>query len=103
MSQIALFIRHHAKPGRRDDLRRLWETRVRAYVSAEPGQLVYAYCEDATDPDVILVFQLHTDATVAASFTRQPWYAAYHSGTEDLLVAPSQFWQADPIWTKPQT
>ena len=100
MTQIALFIRHKARPGQRAALLELWQRHVQDYVSASPGHLVYAYCEATDDPDVIEVFQLHADATCAQTFADRPWYAAYHQGTEALLAEPSQFRQAQPVWVK---
>ena len=33
MSRIATYVRHKAKPGRRDDVRRIWEKYARDYVA----------------------------------------------------------------------
>lgn len=101
MTRTALMIRHKAKPGARDTLRAIWERHVPAYVAGSPGHLIYAYCEDQDDPDVIWAFQIHSDAGSADQFTSQPWYAAYHAETEALLAEPSWFHKAMPVWSKP--
>ena len=39
MSKSATFVRHKAKPGKRDDLWRVWEKYVRDYVAGSNGAL----------------------------------------------------------------
>ena len=61
MSTSATFVRHKAKPGRRDDLWRVWEKYVRDYVAGNDGALSCYYCYDDNDPDTVIVFQLAAD------------------------------------------
>lgn len=100
MSETAFFIRHTAKPGRRDDLRRIWEKYVQDYVLASEQQPIYYYCYDNGDPDTIMVFQLHAHRSSGDEFTRQPWYADYERETAALLAKPSDFRSATPQWIK---
>lgn len=100
MSKGSLFIRHKAQPGRRDEVRRIWETYARDYVAGSSGQLAYYYCYDDNDPDAIVVFQLHADQSSAEDFTRQPWYPVYERETAALLAGPSEFRTATPQWVK---
>ena len=100
MSTSALFIRHTALPGKRDEVRRVWEKYAQAHVAGSAGQLAYFYCYDDTDPDAIVVFQLHADGDSAKEFVKQPWYADYQRETEALLAGPSEFRMATPQWTK---
>ncbi len=100
MGNRALFIRHTAKPGRRDDLRRVWEKYVRDYVAGSDRQPAYFYCYDDSDPDAIVVFQLHADADSGDEFMRQPWYGDYQRETAELLAKPSEFRTATPQWVK---
>ena len=58
MNPIALFIRHKAKPGRRDAMREIWEHYVKPRAAANPGHLEYFFCYDIKDPDTLVVFQL---------------------------------------------
>lgn len=100
MSNKALFIKHIAKPGRRDDLRLVWEKYVRNYVATSDGQPAYFYCYDDNDPDVILVFQTHANAASAGEFTRQPWYADYERESAALTGGASEYRTATPQWVK---
>ncbi|OAP50195.1 putative quinol monooxygenase [Sinorhizobium saheli] len=100
MSKSALYIRHKAKPGRRDDVKRVWEKYARDYVSGSAGLLTYYYCCDDNDPDAVVVFQLAADLTSGQDFVRQPWFADYERETAALLAAPSEFLAATPQWVK---
>jgi quinol monooxygenase YgiN len=100
MSKTALFIRHKAKPGLRDEVRRVWEKYARDYVAGSNGQLTYCYCDDDGDPDAVVVFQLAADPASGHDFVKQPWFADYERETAALLAAPSEFRMATPRWVK---
>ena len=100
MSKSALFIRHQAKPGRRDEVRRIRETYARDYVAGSNGQLSYYYCYDDNDPDAIVVFQVAADQNSGQDFVKQPWFADYERETAALLAGPSEFRAATPQWIK---
>jgi quinol monooxygenase YgiN len=100
MSKGALFIRHQAQPGKRDEIKRVWEKYAQNYVADSRGQLAYFYCYDDNDPDAIVVFQLHADVDSTKEFVNQRWYADYERETEALLAGPSEFRMATPQWTK---
>lgn len=100
MSKSALFIRHKTKPGKRDDVRRIWEKYARDYVAGSTGQLAYYYCYDDRDPDTVVVFQLAADPASGRDFVTQPWFADYERETAALLAAPSEFRAATPEWVK---
>jgi quinol monooxygenase YgiN len=100
MNKSALFIRHKAKPGRRDEVRRVWEKYARDYVAGSNGQLTYYYCYDDNDPDTVVVFQLAADQASGQEFVKQPWFADYERETGALLAGPSEFRAATPQWVK---
>ena len=77
MSKTALFIRHRAKPGQREQVRRIWDRYVRPRVETNPGHLAYNFCYDDADPDMICVFQLYTDKQAMEAFLKEPWYPEY--------------------------
>lgn len=100
MTNSALFIRHTAKPGKRDDVKRVWDKYVQTYVANSDRQPAYFYCYDNNDPDTIVVFQLHSDADSGNEFVKQPWYGDYERETADLLAGPSEFRTATLQWMK---
>jgi len=89
MNERALFIRHTAKPGKRDEVRRIWERCD--YVAGSDRQPAYFYCNDDNDPNTIVVFQLHAGEDSGTAFKQQPWYKDYERETEGLLAGPFEF------------
>lgn len=100
MSTSAVFIKHKAIPGKRDEVRCIWEKYARDYVAGSKGLLAYCYSYDANDPDTILVFQLSVDQASSQEFVKQPWFADYQTETAALLAALSEFHPASPQWVK---
>lgn len=100
MPMTALFIRHKALPGKRDEVRQVWEKHVPGHVAANAGHMAYFYCYDDGDPDTICVFQLYADRDGPKEFVNQPWYAAYEAEVAPLLSGQSDFRSATPYWLK---
>lgn len=100
MSKTALFIRHKAKPGQRDAVRKVWEKHLRARIGANAAHEAYFYCYDDNDPELICVFQLYADASGPQQFVQQSWYPAYEAEAAPLLTGESEFRSATPFWIK---
>ena len=100
MSKSATLVRHTAKPGKRDELRRVWEKYARDYVAGSAGSLSYYYLYDDNDPDTIIAFQLAADQAIGQEFVKQPWFADYQRETAALLAGPSELRTATPQWVK---
>lgn len=100
MTKTALFIRHQAEPGRRDDVQRIWEKHVKPRVEANLAHEAYFYCYDNSDPDVICVFQLYSDLASSQAFMTGPWYGEYLSEVSQFLAAQPEIAPAALIWAK---
>lgn len=100
MSEKAIYIRHKAQPGKRDEVKRIWEKYARPYIERNGAQLAYFYGFDDNDPDVIVAYQVHDTATGSDDFTKQPWYQDYYQETAALLAEPSEFRVITPQWMK---
>jgi quinol monooxygenase YgiN len=100
MSKTALFVRHRAKPGYRDDVRRVWEKYVRPRAAANAAHEAYYFCFDNNDPDVIYVFQLYSDPDAMTAFLAGAWYPEYLAEVSPLVAEPPQLTPAALIWAK---
>jgi quinol monooxygenase YgiN len=100
MTKKALYIRHKAKPGQRDDVREVWDRYARAYIENAAGQIVYVYGYDDADPDAIVAYQFYSGQAGADDFVNQPWFSDYERETADLLAGPSEFRSITPLWVK---
>ena len=100
MAQAALFVRHKSRPGRRDDVRRVWEKHVKPHVQANPRHVAYYFCYDDQDPDTISVFQLYSDPDAMKDFMSGDWYPAYIEEVSRLVTEPPRIMPATLIWAK---
>ncbi|MBC8001967.1 MAG: antibiotic biosynthesis monooxygenase [Opitutaceae bacterium] len=100
MSKTALFIRHQARPGKRDDVRRVWEKHVKPRAAANPDHEAYFFCYDNNAADVICVFQLYTSEAAMQSFLKGEWYADYLKEVGEFVAIPPQITPAGLIWEK---
>lgn len=95
-----VFLTHRTKPGRRDDVERVWRRHMPEAIAANDGHEHYRYCFSDDDPDVIVVFQQYVDAEAAAAFLATPAYRAYLAEVEPLLSGPPELVRATPRWQK---
>jgi quinol monooxygenase YgiN len=100
MTQLALIIKHKTQPGKRDEVRAVWEKHMAPAVSSNPGHAAYFYCFDNADPDSISAFQVYKDAEASRQFLATDSYAAYLKDVEPLLLGPPQVTALTPVWAK---
>jgi len=100
MTSLALIIKHKTQPGKRDEVRKVWERHMAPAVSANPGHSAYFYCFDNADPDAIVAFQQYVSAEAASDFLKTESYAAYLREVEPLLSGPPQVTTLTPMWSK---
>jgi quinol monooxygenase YgiN len=100
MSKIALFIRHQAQPGKRDEVKRIWEQYVKPRVETNPAHEAYYFCHDKTDPDAICVFQLYTSEAAMEEFLGGEWYPQYLDEVTKVVLSPPQIAPAVLQWAK---
>ena len=100
MFQYAVFIRHKTLPGRRDQVRQIWEKHMAPAVSANSDHTAYCYCFDKADPDAICAFQQYASAEAAREFLCTSRYLAYVQEVEPLLAVSPQVIELLPVWTK---
>ena len=100
MSKTALFIRHQAKSGQRDEVRRVWEKYVKPRVAANLAHEAYYFCYDSKDADVICVFQLYTNEAAMQDFLKGAWYGDYLKEVGEFVSVPPQITPADLVWAK---
>jgi quinol monooxygenase YgiN len=103
MSKIALFVRLKALPGKRDEVRRVWEKHLKPNIAENPASEAYFYCYDEDDPDTICAFQQYADRDGPQAFAKAPWYAAYIEEVSPLLAERPEIRTATALWAKGTT
>lgn len=96
-----MLIEHHARPGRRDDVLKVWDARLRPAIERNNADVAYAYMVDADDPDIVRAFRQYTDAASAIVFLETSEYKAYVAEVEPLLLGPPRVLHTETIWTNP--
>ena len=100
MDKTALFIRHKAKVGQRENVQRVWEKHVKTRVEVNPGHLAYFFCHDESDPDVVRVFQLYRDKVAMKTFMAGDWYPEYLREISQFVAEEPQIQSAAAVWVK---
>ena len=100
MTKIALFVKHKTKPGKRDEVRAVWERHMRPNIVSNPGHEAYFYCFDNNDTDSICAFQQYADLKSSLDFLKTDSYAAYLKEVEPLLLGPPEVISLTPVWIK---
>ncbi len=100
MASFALIVKHKTQPGKRDEVRKVWERHMASAISANPGHTAYFYCFDNADPDSIYAFQEYASEEASHDFVKTNSYAAYLKDVEPLLSGPPQVTALTPMWSK---
>ncbi len=98
--RLALLITTRARPGKRDELRRLWEEHLKGRVEENDAQEVYVYCLDREDPDLIHLFEVYNDPAALSRAGASEWFESYMAAAAPLMAGPPTIVVADPIWEK---
>jgi quinol monooxygenase YgiN len=96
----ALFIRHKAHPGKRVEVRRIWEKYVKPRAASNPQHQAYYFCYDQEDPNVISVFQLYSDVEASRRFISEPWYNEYLRELHPFTAERPTISMCDVVWAK---
>ena len=97
---LALIIKHKTQPGRREEVRKVWERHMAPAITSNPGHTAYFYCFDNADPDSICAFQQYWRVEASQDFLRTSRYAAYLKEVGPLLAGPPQVTALTPVWSK---
>ncbi|HYW56129.1 MAG TPA: antibiotic biosynthesis monooxygenase [Polaromonas sp.] len=97
---LALIIKHKTQPGKRDEVRSIWEKHMAAAVSSHEGHTAYFYCFDNADPDTIYAFQQYASVDASRNFLQTSSYADYLKEVEPLLAGPPEVTSLTPVWSK---
>ena len=100
MRKTALILSVRTKPGKRDELRALWDEHLRPRAEANAAQELYLYCFDTEDRDVIHMVEVYGDPAEIERNAEAPWFAQYVRAAAPLIDGPPQMVTAAPQWAK---
>lgn len=94
-----LLIEHRTLAGKRDEVRKIWETHMQPAIAANSGHEAYAY-SFGQDDDVIAAFQVYTSQTEAEAFLKTPAYGEYLEASRPFLAGEPKVTVLDVHWLK---
>ncbi|HHR85215.1 MAG TPA: hypothetical protein ENL23_02570 [Candidatus Acetothermia bacterium] len=100
VAMLALFVKLRAKPGKRDEVKMLWEEHVKPHSESEDAVDISCYCYAAEEENTIWLFELLSSPSVAKKAMQSEWFAAYQNAIGPLLMAPPKINTATPVWVK---
>ena len=100
MPKIALFIKTRVIPGKRDAVKRLWESHLKGRVEKSNAQKVYFFCYDRDDENIVCLFEYYDDSSVMDKNAESAWFAKYMEQVGPLLDGWPEVTTMDPMWVK---
>jgi quinol monooxygenase YgiN len=100
MAKLAMLVTTRTKPGKRDEVRRLYEQRLVPRAEENDAQEVVVWCADHADPDVFHLFEIYRDSEAAQASSQAPWFWEYLTEVGPLLEGQPEVRTAEPTWAK---
>jgi quinol monooxygenase YgiN len=100
MAKIALFITAKAQPGKREELRKLFEKHIKPHAEANQLEESCVYCYANEDEDTICMFEMFSEPSVVKEDMESEWFGAYQKEASSVLAGPPQVVMATPVWAK---
>lgn len=100
MKNIAPFVKIQAKPGKRDEVKQVWEKYVKSHSESEKALKICCYCYAMEDENTICLFEFISDPSILNATTQSDWFAKYHEELKPLIAAPPEVTATYPVWTK---
>jgi len=100
MAKLALFVKVKAQPGKRDEVKRLWEKYVKPHSETQESLDVSCYCYANENPDTICLFELISDPSAFETVMKSDWFSSYQQSLKSLIQGPPEIITATPMWIK---
>jgi quinol monooxygenase YgiN len=97
---LVLEIVGRTKPGRREDLLRLFEGHLAPRAEANDSQVLVVWAADYADDDKFVLFEIYRDRAAAEANGRADWFGRYMAEAGPLLADPPIVISATPRWSK---
>ena len=103
MAKLAIIIKGRARPGKRDEVRTLFEKHLAPRAVANAAQEVVVWSADNAEPDTFYLYEVYGDSTAMEANANAPWFAEYMGAVGPLLATQPELMTATPMWMKPAT
>lgn len=100
MSKVALFIKTKTQPGKRDEVKALWEKHLKPGAVANPAQEYNAFCFDTQDETTLYLFEVYSSMEALQAAGQGPAIGAYMEAAMPLLDGMPEVGTTSPLWAK---
>jgi len=102
MPKVAVIAKNRTKPGKRDELRKLFEKHLGQHALSNRTQEVVVWCDDIKDSDAFYLFEICNsyEAFQLNSAAPGPWFADYMREAGPLLDGQPEMMVGTPKWAK---
>ena len=100
MPKLVLIVKTKTKPGKREEVYRLFDKHLAPRVDGTNALEVFAWCADEVDADIFYIFEIYGDRTIQQTNAQDPAYFAYLQEAEPLLESGPEVVRATPVWAK---
>jgi quinol monooxygenase YgiN len=100
MGDLAMVIKTRTRPGKRDEVLRLYQELLGPRAEADPAQELIVLTADQQDPDVFYLFEVYADMAAMGANAQAAWFAEYMTRVGPLLAAEPEVGMTSPVWSK---
>ncbi len=100
MSQLALIIKTKCQPGKRDEVRRLWDEYLKPRALTNTDQEVIVYSYDLQDENTFYLFEIYSSQQAFEASSKAPWFWDYMKAAGAMLDGQPEVMMANPVFTK---
>lgn len=100
MNEICLFLKVRTVDGKRDTVRKLWEKHLKQRATENENQIVYYYCFDNQDTNVIHMFEHYSNPEELQKNAQADWFQNYMNEVKPFLHEEPEVSVTTPVWSK---
>lgn len=99
--KLAVVVEVNTHAGKRDGVRVLWDKHLRPQLERpDSAQELYLVCDDANNPNKLLLIELYNDPSRMSANAEAPWFRAYMQEVGPLLDGQPRMSLGKPRWVK---
>lgn len=100
MTSLVLEVRGRARPGKREEILKLFETRLAPRAETNEHQRLVVWTADEADDDAFVIFEIYDDRDAAAANASSDWFADYMVACAPLLEGEPTVMTGAARWVK---
>lgn len=99
MGDTAVIVTSTAQPGRREEIRAVYDEMMAPRAVANDAQEIVVWCDDLHDADTFHLFEIYRDMSVMGANAQAPWFAEYMAKVGPMLAGEPKVTMLTPRWS----